>query len=167
MQSYYDKLRLKILREKEAEYISTKLREQRKKIVFTNGCFDIIHKGHIKLLFDAKSLGDVLFVGLNSDLSIKRIKGEKRPIIPQKERAIVLSSISAVDFIVIFEEDTPEKIIKSIKPDIIVKGEDWEEERIVGADFVKERGGKIIRIKLEKGNSTTQIIETILERYKS
>ena len=147
--------------------ILEKERKEGKKIVFTNGCFDIIHAGHVDYLKKAKALGDILVVGLNSDSSIRRIKGEKRPIIPQEMRAEVLSSLKPVDYVVIFEEDTPENLIKAIKPDILVKGGDWELNKIVGKDFVESYGGKVLTIPFTYDISTTRIINTILERYCS
>lgn len=156
----------KIIRDyEEAGKISENLKKEGKKVVFTNGCFDIIHSGHIKTFFEAKNYGDILFVGINTDDSIRRIKGEKRPILPLDVRAIVVAGCEAVDFVVPFHEDTPEEIIKKIKPDVLIKGEDWEEDKIVGAEFVKKSGGKIVRIKLVEGISTTKIIEEILKRH--
>jgi len=137
-----------------------------KAIVFTNGCFDIIHAGHVRYLNKAKSLGDILVVGLNSDSSVKNIKGEKRPIVPQRERAEVLSGLEAVDYVVFFNEPTPIRLIKAVLPDILVKGADWASHAIVGADVVKAAGGKIARVKLVKGRSTTNIIEKILELHQ-
>ncbi len=137
-------------------------RKKRKKVVFTNGCFDIIHAGHVRYLKKARSLGDMLVVGLNSDSSVKAIKGESRPIVPQNERAEVLSALSSVDRVVIFNETTPEKLIKAIRPDILAKGADWAAKDIVGADIVRENGGKVSRITLVKGRSTTNIIKKIL-----
>ncbi|RKY34983.1 MAG: D-glycero-beta-D-manno-heptose 1-phosphate adenylyltransferase, partial [Candidatus Duberdicusella sinuisediminis] len=122
------------------------LKKKKKKIVFTNGCFDLIHPGHIKLLSSAKKYGEVLILGLNSDSSIRKIKGEKRPIFKEKERIEILSAITYIDYIVVFKEETPFKLIKIIKPDVLVKGGDWKEKDIVGADFVKKQGGKVIRI---------------------
>src|SRR3989344_5252146 len=145
------------------------LRPQRalgKTVVFTNGCFDIIHAGHVRYLNKAKSLGDVLVVGLNSDSSVKNIKGEKRPIVPQRERAEVLSGLEAVDYVVFFNEPTPIRLIKAVLPDILVKGADWASHAIVGADVVKAAGGKIARVKLVKGRSTTNIIKKILELHQ-
>lgn len=136
-----------------------------KRIVFTNGCFDIIHAGHVDYLGKAKSLGDVLVVGMNSDSSIRRIKGEKRPILPQELRAKVLSSLKPVDYVVIFEEDTPLELIKAVKPDILVKGGDWEIDRIVGRDFVESYGGEVVTIPFEYNISTTKIIERIIQLY--
>ena len=140
-------------------------RKKGKKIVFTNGCFDIIHAGHVDYLKKAKTLGDILVVGLNSDESIKRIKGENRPIIPQEMRAEVLSSLKPVDYVVVFEEDTPERLIKAIKPDILVKGGDWEINKIVGKDFVESYGGKVLTIPFTYDISTTKIINTIVQRF--
>ncbi|HBR16032.1 MAG: glycerol-3-phosphate cytidylyltransferase [Deltaproteobacteria bacterium RIFCSPLOWO2_12_FULL_43_16] len=148
--------------------LKTILRSSRKKktIVFTNGCFDIIHAGHVRYLKKAKSLGDFLVVGLNSDSSVKKIKGEKRPIVPQKERAEVLSGLEAVDYVVLFNEPTPTKLIEAVLPDVLVKGADWASHEIVGADVVKAAGGKIARVKLVKGRSTTNIIKKILELHQ-
>ena len=140
-------------------------RKKGKKIVFTNGCFDIIHAGHVDYLERAKKLGDILVVGLNSDDSVKRIKGEKRPINPQEQRAKVLSSLKPVDYVVIFEEDTPEKLIRAIKPDVLVKGGDWPIEKIVGKEFVESYGGKVLTIPFTYNVSTTEIIKKIVELY--
>ena len=140
-------------------------RKKGKKIVFTNGCFDIIHAGHVDYLERAKKLGDILVVGLNSDDSVKRIKGKKRPINPQEQRAKVLSSLKPVDYVVIFEEDTPEKLIKAIKPDVLVKGGDWPIEKIVGKEFVESYGGKVLTIPFTYNVSTTEIIKKIVELY--
>lgn len=141
--------------------IIEKAKNEGKKIVFTNGCFDIIHAGHVDYLEKAKSLGDFLVVGLNSDESIKRLKGNDRPINPQDQRKKVLSALKPVDLVIIFDEDTPEKLIKEIKPDILVKGGDWKIETIVGADFVKSYGGKVLTIDFVYDTSTTKIIRKI------
>lgn len=141
-------------------------RKKGKKVVFTNGCFDIIHAGHVRYLKKARSLGDMLVVGLNSDSSVKAIKGESRPIVPQNERAEVLGALSPVDRVVIFNESTPEKLIKAIRPDILAKGADWAAKDIVGADIVRENGGKVSRITLVKGRSTTNIIKKILTLHE-
>lgn len=138
---------------------------QGKKVVFTNGCFDIIHAGHASYLKKAKELGDILVVGINSDSSIKRIKGEKRPILSQDMRAYLLDSLKPVDYVVVFDEDTPLNLIKAIKPDVLVKGEDWSLESIVGADFVLSYGGKVERVPFEFNISTSKIIERVLELY--
>lgn len=140
-------------------------KEQGKRVVFTNGCFDIIHAGHIDYLIKAKALGDKLIVGLNSDLSIKRIKGDKRPIIPQNLRKKVLENLKPVDLVVIFDEDTPENLIKKVKPDILVKGGDWDIKNIVGAKFVQSYGGEVKTIDFVHDISTSKIVEKILEIY--
>ena len=135
------------------------------KIVFTNGCFDIIHAGHVHYLHKAKNAGDVLIVAVNSDSSVRKIKGEKRPIVPQKERAAVVASLKSVDYVTIFEETTPIKLIEYLRPDILVKGSDWHEDKIVGRDSILSWGGKVALIPLLEGASTTKIIEKILFAY--
>ncbi|WP_456324459.1 D-glycero-beta-D-manno-heptose 1-phosphate adenylyltransferase [Desulfonauticus submarinus] len=147
------------------EFLNLKKKFKHKTIVFTNGCFDILHPGHVDYLSKAKQLGDILVIGLNSDSSIRRIKGSKRPINSEKDRARVLSALSCVDFIIIFQEDTPYKLISKIQPDILVKGGDWPVEKIVGRDVVLKKGGKVLNIKLLEGYSTTKIIENILSKY--
>ncbi len=142
---------------KKIKTIVKKLKQQNKKIVFTNGCFDILHKGHITLLKKAKRYGDVLIVGLNTDSSIKRIKGKDRPINPQNARAEILDSIKYVDYVVLFDEDTPYKLITEIKPDVVIKGKDYKLKDIVGWGIVP----KIVRIDLVKGFSTTELIKKI------
>lgn len=141
-------------------------RKKGKKVVFTNGCFDIIHAGHVRYLKKARSRGDILVVGLNSDSSVRAIKGESRPIVPQNERAEVLSALSSVDHIVVFNEPTPIRLIRAIKPDILAKGADWAAKDIVGGDIVRENGGRIARITLVKGRSTTNIIKKILKLHE-
>jgi rfaE bifunctional protein nucleotidyltransferase chain/domain len=151
-----------------AEKLVSGLDEARKagqKIVFTNGCFDILHVGHVRYLAAAKSEGDLLIVGLNSDTSVRSIKGDRRPLVKQEQRAEVLASIVFVDYVVLFDEPDPLRLIQTLKPDILVKGADWGEENIVGAEFVKALGGKIIRAKLVPETSTTRIIERIVQRY--
>lgn len=154
-------MRNKIKTKEELKKIVLRLKKQDKKVVFTNGCFDILHYGHIKYLQDAKGLAEVLVVGLNSDSSVKKIKGSARPINKQLDRARVLSALACVDYLTIFSEDTPLKLIKLIQPDVLVKGGDWPTERIVGADFVKSRGGKVLAIPYIKGYSTTRLIEKV------
>ncbi len=141
-------------------------REEGKRIVFTNGCFDIIHAGHVDYLQKAKSLGDVLVVGLNSDESIKRLKGENRPINPLEYRKKVLENLKPVDMVVVFDEDTPENLIKQVKPDVLVKGGDYTIDTIVGADFVMSYGGKVETIEFIYDISTSKIINKILQAYK-
>ncbi len=136
-----------------------------KKVVFTNGCFDIIHAGHVDYLEKAKSLGDILVVGINSDRSVRKIKGEKRPLIPQEMRTKVLNALKPVDYVVIFEEETPIELIRAIKPEVLVKGGDWELSRIVGREFVKSYGGKVVTIPLEYNISTSDIIRRIVTLY--
>lgn len=150
---------------KDAAVKAAQLRQMGKRVVFTNGCFDIVHAGHISSFRQAKSFGDVLFLGLNSDASIRHIKGEKRPIVSQKNRAALLSAISYIDYIVIFEEETPEALIREICPDVLVKGADWRGKEVAGGRFVEEHGGEVRFIDLEQGLSTTGIIEKILDVY--
>ncbi len=146
--------------------IRNKLKAEGKKVVFTNGCFDILHAGHIDYLNKAKEKGDILIVGLNSDASIKRIKGENRPVIPQDQRAFVVDNLKAVDYVSFFDEDTPYEIIKTIVPDVLVKGADWSIENIVGRDIVEANGGKVLNIEFVVQQSTSNIIKKILETYK-
>ncbi|RLG12526.1 D-glycero-beta-D-manno-heptose 1-phosphate adenylyltransferase [Candidatus Pacearchaeota archaeon] len=141
--------------------IVEKRRKKGQKMVFTNGCFDILHAGHVDYLEKARNFGDFLVIGLNTDNSIKKIKGSSRPINSQEFRAKVLAGLECVDYIVFFDEEIPEKLIKVLKPDFLVKGADWEEDKIVGANFVKSYGGKVKRIKFIYNTSTTQIINRI------
>lgn len=141
-------------------------KNQNKKIVFTNGCFDILHAGHVAYLNEAKEQGDILFVGLNSDSSVKRLKGNKRPIIPESERKYILENLKSVDFVEIFEEDTPYELIKIVNPSVLVKGGDWEVEQIVGHDIVLARGGEVKSLLFKEGLSTTNIIEEIIKKEK-
>ncbi len=134
------------------------LRTNRRRIVFTNGVFDILHYGHVDYLTKAKKLGDILIVGLNTDSSVKKFKGKNRPIQNEKDRALILAALRPVDYVILFSEETPERLIKMIKPDILVKGADYKISEIVGAEFVKSYGGTVKRIKLVKGRSTTGII---------
>ena len=149
----------------EATQRAAELRRQGKRIVFTNGCFDIVHAGHISSFRQAKQFGDVLFLGLNSDASIRRIKGDKRPIVSQKNRVALLEAIRYLDYIVLFDDDTPEALIQAICPDVLVKGKDWEEKTVIGGDFVQQYGGEVRFIELEAGLSTTNVIEKILDVY--
>ena len=137
--------------------IITQLKKQKKRIVFTNGCFDFIHPGHVKILRQAKNKGDILIVGLNADSSVKKIKGSQRPIMNEKARAEVLAALETVDYVVLFKEPTPYNLIQKLKPHILVKGADWSKGKIVGADLVK----KVCTIKLSPGHSTTNIIAKI------
>lgn len=132
-----------------------------KKIVFTNGCFDILHRGHVAYLNEAKKLGDVLVVGLNSDASVKELKGPERPVNSELDRKYVLENLKAVDFVAIFGEQTPLRLIQEVKPDILVKGGDWKPEQIVGSDFVISNGGQVLSLNFVDGYSTTNIIQKI------
>jgi len=138
--------------------ISQELNSQNKIIVFTNGCFDIIHSGHISYLTESKKLGDILIIGLNSDNSVKRLKGENRPINTQNDRAIVLSGLKSVDYVCIFEEDTPLNLILTIKPNVLTKGGDYKIEEIVGYEFLTQNNGEVVIIDFVDGKSTTNII---------
>lgn len=135
--------------------------KQRLRVVFTNGCFDILHEGHVRYLAEAKSLGDKLIVGLNSDASVTKLKGPSRPINTSKSRAIVLAGLESVDAVIVFEEETPFKLISLLHPDILVKGGDWKTEDIVGSDIVIEHGGKVFSLSFHEGYSTTLIEEKI------
>lgn len=130
-------------------------------VVFTNGCFDVLHRGHVTYLAAARDLGDCLVVGLNSDTSVKRLKGESRPINNENDRAFVLAALSFIDYIILFEEDTPQRLIEQVKPDILVKGGDYKIENIVGADFVQKNGGKVLTIPFVDGYSSTKIINVL------
>lgn len=147
----------------ELQKLVSSLRKEGKRIVFTNGCFDILHAGHVDYLEKAKSLGDFLIVGMNSDSSIKKIKGNKRPIVPEDLRARVLEGLKAVDCVFVFEEETPLNVIKTVKPDVLVKGADWEIEKIVGREFAK----RVERIPFKYDISTTKIIEKVVSLYCS
>lgn len=134
-------------------------RSQGKKIVFTNGCFDLLHVGHITYLEEAKKLGDVLIVGINTDESVKRLKGPTRPVQNESDRCQILAALKSVDHTILFPEDTPLNLIKGVKPDVLVKGGDWKPEQIVGSEFVLALGGKVLSLNFVTGKSTTNIIE--------
>ena len=136
------------------------------KIVFTNGCFDILHAGHVEYLTAARAEGDVLVVGLNSDASARIIKGEKRPIVQEDQRAAVLAGLECVNYVTLFEDPDPFRLIQTILPDVLVKGADWEEGEIIGADIVKQQGGRVVRVPFVSDTSTSKIIETILRNFK-
>lgn len=141
------------------------LRKTGKKIAFTNGCFDILHVGHVRYLREAKKTGDVLVLALNSDSSVRSIKGEKRPLVPEMERAEVLAALEFIDFVTIFDELTPLELIQCLKPDVLIKGGDWPEEKVVGRDEVKQWGGKVVIIPEVMGKSTTNVVEKIISIY--
>ena len=148
----------------ELKDILNQRRNAGKQIVFTNGCFDILHAGHVRYLTAARREGDLLVVGLNSDRSVQRIKGPARPLVPQQQRSEVLAGLWCVDFIVIFNEPDPLQVIQSLRPDVLVKGDDWPDDRIIGADVVTSGGGKVVRIPVVPGISTSRIIERIAQR---
>ena len=155
----------KVCDQKEAVQRVQAAKNSGKTVVFTNGCFDLLHGGHVRYLQAAREQGDLLIVGLNSDRSVTSIKGPKRPIMPQDQRAEVLSALACVDIVTLFDEDTPLALIQAVLPHVLVKGADWAEEAIVGADVVKQAGGKVVRVALEPGASTSAIIQTILDHY--
>lgn len=142
-----------------------RLKQEGKKIVFTNGCFDILHYGHVKYLADAKAKGDYLVVALNSDASVSKIKGKKRPIVAQADRLRIVASLASVDFVVLFAQKDPLKVIKALSPDILIKGSDWSKKNIVGADFVESYGGKVLTVNLVKGRSTSALIKKIVRNF--
>ena len=160
--SYHQKLNKKILEIKDLQPLLNVARFCGKRIVFTNGCFDILHKGHVEYLTKARDLGQLMVIGLNTDASVKRQnKSPERPINDQNTRAIILAALECVDYVVLFGEDTPYELIKAVQPDVLVKGADYKPEEIVGYDIVKARGGQVIAIPLTEGFSTTGLIEKL------
>ncbi len=145
--------------------LRARFRESGSKVVFTNGCFDILHIGHVRYLNRARSLGDVLVVGVNSDRSVREIKGEARPIVSELERAEVLAALACVDFVFIFDDPTPEHVIDALVPDVLVKGADWALPDIVGRDTVENAGGVVLNIPLVEGSSTSGIIQRVLQCF--
>jgi D-beta-D-heptose 7-phosphate kinase/D-beta-D-heptose 1-phosphate adenosyltransferase len=160
--SYLDKIRSLA----EMKALCSRLKAEGKRVVFTNGCFDILHPGHARYLEAARALGDVLIVAVNSDRSVRAIKGQQKPILPEAARAEMVAALCFVDGVVIFDEDTPLDVIRELIPDVLVKGGDWAEKDIVGADLVKAAGGQVKRIPYVTGFSTTGIIDTILHRMR-
>lgn len=150
----------------EMRKIRQQLKDQNKKVVFTNGCFDLIHAGHVDYLSKAKVFGDVLVVGLNSDASVMKIKGSKRPILIETERSFIISNLKPVDYVVLFDEDTPKLLIEELLPDVLVKGADWAIENIVGKDVVLANGGEVKTIEFVNDQSTSRIIKIIVDRFK-
>jgi len=142
--------------------LRNQFRKQGKKVVFTNGCFDILHKGHVRYLNQARSLGDVLIVGINSDSSVREIKGPSRPIVPESERAEVLAALGCVDYVFIFADPTPERVIEALVPDVLVKGADWKISEIIGRDTVEKAGGIVRNLPLVEGSSTSGIIQKVI-----
>jgi len=149
----------------ELQTIRANLRRERKKVVFTNGVFDLIHRGHVEYLQRAKALGDVLVVGVNDDASVRRIKGSKRPLVNEADRAYLVANLTPVDFACLFREDTPFELISALVPDVLVKGADWKVDDIVGKEIVERAGGTVSAIEVVPGHSTSRIIERILERF--
>lgn len=141
------------------------LRQSKKKVVFTNGCFDLLHPGHVRYLQQARALGDALIVALNSDRSVRELKGEKRPILTETERSEVMAALACVDFVTVFDEATPREIISALLPDILVKGGDWGIDAIVGREEVEAAGGKVMSLAFVDGCSTSDVIERIAQRY--
>ena len=154
-------MREKIKTRAEARELRGRAMQEGRRVVFTNGCFDLLHAGHVRYLEAARAEGDLLIVGLNSDASVRRLKGPGRPLNPAADRAEVLAGLQAVDAVVFFEEDTPAELIAELVPEVLVKGADWAEGEIVGADTVESQGGKVVRIPLLEGRSTSQLIEAI------
>lgn len=158
---HLEKIYDKILNKESLEEKLKLWRKEGKTIVFSNGCFDILHRGHVEYLSKAADLGDMLIIGLNTDASVKRLKGPSRPVNDENARAVVLAALEFVDAVIFFEEDTPYNLIKRVQPDVLVKGKDYKAEDIVGYDIVTNRGGKVETIELVDGFSTTKIIEKI------
>ncbi len=150
-----------VLNQGEAATFARELQSEGKRVVFTNGVFDLLHPGHIRYLRHARALGHALIVGINSDRSVRANKGPDRPVTPEAERAELIAALADVDAAVVFDEDTPHAIISALQPDVLVKGADWAENAIVGRDVVEGRGGRVVRVPVEKGYSTTALIEKI------
>ena len=159
-------MKQKIKGRKELLRIIKNLKAKGKRIVFTNGCFDLLHIGHVRYLEKARTLGDALVVGVNSDSSVRKLKGPNRPVLPSKERAEILSGLGCVDYITIFDELDPLKLITSLHPNVLAKGGDWTKEQIVGREVLERSGGKVVIIRFVKGASTSTLIETILKKYE-
>ena len=153
-----------MLSRSDAAAFAQRLREAGKQVVFTNGVFDLIHPGHVRYLQEARSLGDALIVGVNADESVRRNKGEGRPVTPEGERAELIAALACVDAVTVFEEDTPADVIRAIQPDVLVKGADWAADQIVGRETVEARGGRVVRIAVEQGFSTTALLRKIRAR---
>ncbi len=154
----------RLLDRKEAVDVREQLSKEGKKVVFTNGCFDILHTGHLQYLTFSREQGDALIVGVNSDASVRRAKGDKRPVVPQEDRALMLLGLRVVDYVVLFEEDEPEELIAALIPDVLVKGEDWA-HYVSGREIVEAHGGKVVLAQFVEGRSTSNIIERVLSAY--
>ena len=155
----------KIKRRDDLKRIIQDLKANGKRIIFTNGCFDLLHIGHVRYLEEAKSLGDILVVGVNSDASVRGLKGPNRPILPEEERAEILSGLACVDYVTIFDEPTPSNLISLLLPHVLVKGGDWTKEETVGWETVERTGGEVVILSFVEGSSSSQLIETILKRF--
>jgi D-beta-D-heptose 7-phosphate kinase/D-beta-D-heptose 1-phosphate adenosyltransferase len=156
----------KIKTREELQRLIHTLKKNGKRIVFTNGCFDILHVGHVRYLEQAKSLGDVLVVGINSDRSVRGLKGPRRPILPVEERGEILSGLGCTDYITVFDEPTPFELVSLLQPDVLVKGGDWTPDQVVGREVVEGSGGRVVILPFVEGSSTTNIIDVILEKYE-
>ncbi len=159
-------IKQKIKEKKDLTKIIKNLKAKEKRIIFTNGCFDLLHVGHVRYLEEAKALGEVLVIGVNSDASVREIKGPERPILPVEERVEILSSLECVDYVTVFDEADPLLLITSLLPNVLVKGGDWTKEQIVGGEMVEKSGGEVVIIPFVQGVSTSNLIETILKRYE-
>lgn len=155
----------KVKKRDELQKIVETLKNEGKRIVFTNGCFDLLHVGHIRYLEKAKTLGDILIVGVNSDRSVRLLKGPERPILPEEERTEILSALECIDYITLFDETTPLELIARIQPHVLVKGGDWTKETTVGKEIVEASGGEVVILPFVEGHSTSNLIRTILTRY--
>jgi rfaE bifunctional protein nucleotidyltransferase chain/domain len=144
--------------------LAARLHTDRKVVVFTNGVFDLLHPGHVRYLEQARTFGDALIVGLNSDRSVRANKGPSRPVTPEAERAELVAALQCVDAVVVFDEDTPYELVRAIQPDVLVKGADWAEDAIVGRDIVEARGGRVVRVPVEAGYSTSALVDRIRRR---
>lgn len=156
---------MKVLPLNQLQIERERLRQAGKKVVFTNGCFDLLHPGHVRYLQQARALGDALIVALNSDRSVRELKGDKRPILTEAERSEVMAALACVDFVTVFDEPTPREIISALLPDVLVKGGDWGIDAIVGREEVEAAGGKVMSLAFVEGCSTTDVIERIAQRY--
>ena len=153
--------RRKVLSQANLQRALRAARRRKLRIVFTNGCFDLIHPGHVRYLRAARALGDLLVVALNSDASVRRLKGPSRPLVRQRDRAEVIAALETVDYVTIFPDDTPYRLIRLLQPDVLVKGGDWEPDEIVGADIVRNRGGSVHSLPFARGYSTTELVRRI------
>jgi rfaE bifunctional protein nucleotidyltransferase chain/domain len=159
-------LEKKIQNLKNLKKVRLSLKKQGKKVVFTNGCFDLLHSGHVHLFREARKLGDVLIVAVNDDASVQKIKGPRRPIFPLKERLEILEAVQFIDYLIPFSQETPRKVISSLLPDVLVKGGDWNMDEVVGREEVTTAGGKVVLIPPREGQSTSQILSRVIESFK-